>query len=275
MSLDDTDFVHPNHLRIFIAAAQAFDCHILVRQTGKASLAWVGKRGYTGKRADLKAKTANRNVGRHQLAGLVCSPFLLPQVFTESRLADARSKWLESSHLITLPRTAAGFDDDEQPRGCQTPYLVQTNPRHRHYGCIVLVEIGLLRPRYVHGDYDLYAIIPAGQRFDPNTLVVRRSTLGSKMSPDSLSQQQLLRLETANLEGPLSFRVATYINTCISKTSPDLLGALMVNHGEQLNIGKAGHTFEAVLAVMPKPINGQWTRILTTREDHQQFYLGA
>ena len=79
------------------------------------------------------------------------------------------------------------------------------------------------------------------------------------MAPDSLSQQQLLRLETANLEGPLSFRVATYINTCISKTSPDLLGALMVNHGEQLNIGKAGHTFEAVLAVMPKPINGQWT----------------
>lgn len=187
MSLDDTGFVHPNHLRIFITAAQAFDCHILVRQTGKASLVWVGKRGYTGKRADLKAKTANRNVGRHQDAGLVCSPFLLPQAFTENRLADARSKWFESGHLMTLPCTAAGFDDDEQPRGCQAPYLVQTNPRHRHYGCIALVEMGLLRPRYVHGDYGLYATIPVGQLFDPNKTATRRSTLGSKMAPDSLS----------------------------------------------------------------------------------------
>lgn len=43
------------------------------------------------------------------------------------------------------------------------------------------------------------------------------------------------------MKGPLSFRVATYINTHIGETSPDLLGALMVNHGEQVNIGEAGH----------------------------------
>lgn len=275
MSLDYADFVHPNHLRIFIAAAQTFNCHILVRETGKASLNWVGKKGYTGKRADLKAKTANRNVGHHHVAGLVCSPFLLPQAFDGQRLITARNKWRESSHLINVLKNVSGFDDEVQPRGCQTPYLLQTDPNHKHYACVALVEMGLLRPRYVHGDYDLYAIIPAGQQFDPSTMAARQSALGSTMAPDSLRAQQLMRLSVPNFEGPLSFRVAAYINTRISETSPDLLGALMVNHGEQIGIGKEGHTFEPVLAVMPKPIDGEPGRILLTQEDHERFYLTA
>jgi len=69
--------------------------------------------------------------------------------------------------------------------------------------------------------------------------------------------------------------VSTFINHCIERASPDLLGALMVNHGEQVNIGKEGQTFEPVLAIMPKQVQGEWARILFTRDDHEQFYRMA
>ncbi len=185
------------------------------------------------------------------------------------------AEWAKYAHLITVPNDQAGFDDSRQPRGCRTPYLVQTNPSHRHYGCVALVEMGLLLPRYVHGDYDLYAIIEAGQAFDPGAVKVRQSTLGSTMAPASLGLQERLRLSVRNLTGPLSFRVATFINNWISRSSPDLLGALMVNHGEQVNIGRRGLTFEPVLAIMPQQINGKWGRILMNRDDHEKFYLNA
>lgn len=272
MDLDYSDFVHPNHFMIFVAAAQTFNCSILVRKTGRATLSWVGKRGYTGKRADMKAKTANANIGSHSVAGLVCSPLLRPEAFTPDRLASAYKEWHKSSHLITVPSDKTGFDDKAQPRGCLTPYLVQTNPDHKHYGCVALVEMGLLVPRYVHGDYDLYAIVPAKQVFGPNANPIRRSTLGSTMAPDKLGLRERLQMQVPNLEGPLSFQVANYVSIRIAGTSPDLLGALMVNHGEQVNIGPEGNTFEPVLAITPKQINGQWARILATRNDHEQFY---
>jgi len=270
-----SDFVHPNHFNIFVQAARTFNCHILVRKTGQSAISWIGKRGYTGKRADLKAKTANRNIGRYQLAGLVCSPQLLPQAFTPERLVSAQTEWSKSAHLITAPGDKAGFADNRQPQGCRTPYLVQTNPDHKHFGCVALVEMGLLAPRYVHGDYDLYAIIPAGKAFDPGNVQVRHSSLGSTMTPASLGLQEQLRLSVPNLDGPLSFRVAAFINNRIAASSPDLLGALMVNHGEQVNLGQRGQTVEPVLAIMPKQVNGQWATILANRTDHEMFYRNA
>lgn len=272
MSLSYFDFIHPNHISIFVAAAREFNCHILVRKTGQASLSWVGKRGYIGKRADMKAKTANQNVGRYQLAGLVCSPFLQPLGFTPERLVSAHKEWSKCHHLITVPNNRTGFDDQRQPRGCLTPYLVQTNPDSKHYGCVALIDMGLLIPRYVHGDYDLYAIIPASEPFDPNSVKSVTTRLGSTMRPAAMGWQQYERLSAENKESELSFRVATYINNRIEGTSPDLLGALMVNHGEQLNLGKSGQTFEPVLAVMPRQDNGQWLKVLTDQSEHEQFY---
>ena len=269
------DFVHPKHFGIFVQAAQAFNCHILVRETGRPAINWIGRRGYTGKCFDLKAKTANCNTGHYQLAGLVCSPRLQPHAFTPDRFVKALKKWPESAHVITVPANTAGFDDSRQPRGCRTPYLVQTNPDHKHFGCLAFVSMGLLVPRYVHGDYDLYAIIPAGHTFHPNSVRVRDSAMGSTMAPAGQELRERLRLSDMNKEGPLSFRVATFINNRIEATSPDILGALMVNHGEQINIGETGQTFEPVLAIMPERKNGQWAQILTTRVDHEMFYRNA
>ena len=44
------DYVHPGHFMLFVEAARKFACHILVRKTGAASISWMGKPGYTGKR---------------------------------------------------------------------------------------------------------------------------------------------------------------------------------------------------------------------------------
>lgn len=272
MSTESADFIHPNHLSVFVAAAQTFDCHILVRKTGRAALGWVGKRGYTGKRADLKAKTANVSFGRHHVAGLVCSPALLPQAFTSDRLGAARREWAKSAHLITVPGHGAGFGDLDYLRDCRTPYIVQTDRSHRHYGCVALVDMGLLVPRYVHGDYDLYAIIPAGKSFDPAAIQAKQSSIGSTMRPSSMGLRQQLGLAVDNLVGPLSFQVANFVNNGIARRSPDLLGSLMVNHGEQLNIGAKGRSNEPVLAVMPAPLQGQSTRVLATQKDHESFY---
>jgi hypothetical protein len=264
--------VHPNHLSAFTDAARTYKCNILVRKTGRAALTWVGRRGYTGKRADMKAKTANQSAGRYQIAGLVCSPWLQPGAFTADRIGSAQVEWSKCAHQMTVPENGRGFDDDRAPLGCRTPYIVQTNRNHPHYGCAALVDMGLLVPRYVHGDYDLYAIIPAGQSFDPHKVKPRMGSLGSTMAPDSLGLQERLRLSVPNLEGPLSFRIATDINNKICRSSPDLLGALMVNHGEQVNIGKKGVTNETVLAILPKPVDGQLTKILLDRREHEAFY---
>ena len=275
MELNTTDFIHRNHLDIFISAAKELNCHILVRETGRMALSWVGKWGYTGKRADMKAKTAN-NPAHYQIAGLVCSPYLQPYAFTGDRLISARKEWAKCQHLITFPQN--GFSDNQKIPHCQTPYILQTNPNHRHYGCVAFVEMGLVSPKYIHGDYDLYAIIPAGQPFDPNAIKVYDSILSSPMETSVLTPQQLSVL---NKRGEFSFQVANHIDTRIARRSSDLLGGLMINHGEQINLGQKGQTFEKVLAVMPTPnntqgvFNGQYTQILHNESEHRQFYQHA
>ena len=103
MNFEYAGFVHPNHFSTFVEAARTFDCHILVRKTGRAAIGWIGRRGYTGKRFDLKTKTADRDAGRYQFAGLVCSPPLQPHAFTPERLAEALAIWPKCAHLITEP----------------------------------------------------------------------------------------------------------------------------------------------------------------------------
>ncbi|HET7563211.1 MAG TPA: hypothetical protein VFJ87_12605 [Rhodanobacteraceae bacterium] len=271
MGLESREFVHVDHMPYFAAAAKMFHCQILVRKTGHWSLSWVGRCGYTGKRADMKGKTSDQNVGQYLSAGLVCSPELRPNAFTPERLASAREEWAHSKHLVTVP-DARGFSDDRPARGCRTPYILQTNPDHKHYGCVALTDMGLLTPRYVHGDYDLYAIVPEGSAHLATNTPITESHLGSTMKPSGMGLEEQLKLQVKNLEGPLSFRVANYINVKIAGSSPDLLGSLMVNHGEQVNLGPKGIKDEPVLAFLSKKVDGEWTRVLNTLQEQVLFF---
>jgi len=269
------DFVHPKHFWGFVGAAKKYSCHILVRRTGRASLQYIGKVGYTGKRADLKAKTAKRNSGPYQTEGLVCSPL----IHAGACATDAMQYWQMSAHLITAPPN--GIGDNEQPIGCRTPYVLQTNKKHKHYGCVAWVEKGLLAPRYVHGDYDLYAIIPNGygpklanlqQRVKPQPLVQTMNFASST----PLQQRVLPQSKpVTDLVGPLTFEVTNFLNVQIAKTEPSLLGALMVNHGEHINQGLEAHDYQPVLAFMPYERDGAWAKTLRDQREHEAFYRDA
>ena len=263
-------FVHPQHYGFFVEAARVHDCYILVRETGRTCIHWIGKQGYTGKRVDMKAKTAKKDVGYYQLSGLVCSPEIHPGAFIDHK--KALEYWQSIQSLVTIPPNGQGFQDYDSLK-VPTPYVLQNNPKHKHYGCIAFVEFGLLVPRYVHGDYDLYAIIPVGNRYNPNSNF-RVRTVGPNMSHKSLSQQIEAEKTFGSTDfiGPLSFNVANYINTKIAIESSDYVGALMINHGEQINIGKDGVTHERVLAFLGKNQGGYDARILDDANEHRAFF---
>lgn len=254
MGPDFSNFVHPRHYQFFVEVARIHDCYILVRETRAPSIHWVGKQEYTGKRVDMKAKTAKKDVGSYQLAGLVCSPEIHPGAFVDSK--KALEYWHDHKPLVTNPPEQPGFQDSDR-LNVPTPYVLQNNPRHKHYGCIAFVEFGLLVPRYVHGDYDLYAIIPAGNRYNANTRV-QVSSVGPNMSHKTLSQQveAQVKFGAKDFIGPLTFNVANYINSRIAMLSSDYVGALMINHGEQVNIGESGVTHERVLAFLGRNQGG-------------------
>lgn len=279
MSYDE--YVHPNHLPIFFAAARNFRCHILVRKTGRHTIHWIGRRGYTGKQMDLKAKTADKNAGGYKTAGLVCSPFLQPNAFSgipdeegKSRFNKAAEEWRKSACLITNPPDAAGFNDATQPVGCRTRYLLQTNRGHRHFGCVAYVDMGLVLPRYVHGDYDLYAIIPTGQHFYPSKagVLADQKRLVNTMRPGWMPLAEREDKGVRNFVSEFSEPVSNFINVRIAQETPDFLGSLMVNHGEQINVGEKGVTYEPVLAILAAPVKNAPCMILERKEDHIAFY---
>ena len=156
-------------IQVFKDAARRYQVYILVRRTNPAALAYFKKAGYAPKRLDCKAKTADRNVvlpdlGTKQTAGLVVDP-TLPGYFmafrTVERYQVACKEW--AKFAVKLPTQAV-----TGPNGGGMTYIpggglyaVQQDRAHPHYGCILFSSSSLLSAaRYVHGDYDLYDIVP-------------------------------------------------------------------------------------------------------------------
>ena len=92
--------------------------------------------GYMPKRIDCKAKTADAEIFRFEVAGLVVDPAIHPSAFKPTRLQTARECWSAMKYLIG------------------TVYEVNQDRTHKHYGCLRLKN-----GPYIHGDYDLYDII--------------------------------------------------------------------------------------------------------------------
>ena len=131
--------MRPQDKSVFLEAAGKFQVWILVRRTNVASLQYIGRAGYTPKRIDCKAKTADLNSKNFQLAGLVVSPIIHPNAFKPSKTQKAREAWEAMNQLIG------------------STYSVEMNANSRHYGGLKLGNC------YIHGDYDLYDIIDITQ----------------------------------------------------------------------------------------------------------------
>jgi hypothetical protein len=131
--------MRPQDRAIFKAAAQHLQAWVLLRDTNRHSLQYIGQPGYTPKRIDCKAKTVDFG----PLAGLVGDPTKRPNDFKASKLEDARHCWEDF-----LKHHGALTADSK-------PYSLVTDRADPKYGA---VKDG---GKYVHGDYDVYDVVPA------------------------------------------------------------------------------------------------------------------
>lgn len=168
-----SDYVWRDHVPVFQAAAKHFKVFIAVRKTNAASLGFIPKSGYVGKRFDCKAKTANNDVligGRlRKTAGLVVDWNVMEPVrgiaYGGEKLTSAEKAWKEFEPLLARDL----YDADGSWKYTYFPggkvYGTQMDPNHDHYGCVMFSPSSLIAAaKYIHGDYDLYAIVPEDSR---------------------------------------------------------------------------------------------------------------
>jgi hypothetical protein len=167
-----SDFVWKGHVEVFRAAARHFNVFIAVRQTNTASFDYIQKPGYMAKRFDCKAKTAKKDIvleGRlRKTAGLVVDWDLMGDqrhLAYGGDVEGAQKAWKDFSayHVKDI------HDEHGKPRHTYVPagklYWTQKDPQHPHYGCVMFASTSLIAAGlYIHGDYDLYAIVPADAR---------------------------------------------------------------------------------------------------------------
>ncbi|MEM6472665.1 MAG: hypothetical protein AAF802_24100 [Planctomycetota bacterium] len=135
--------MRPQDRRIFCEAAFQNRVWILVRRTNPASLAYIARDGYGPKRIDCKPKTADDDVDKRKIAGLVANPELYPKAFRGEKLKKATEIWQSFAREHRL--------DADKRTG--TGYTLEKYESSPHYGCLKFDG------KFIHGDYDLYDII--------------------------------------------------------------------------------------------------------------------
>ena len=108
---------------------------ILVRGTNPASLQYIGGHGFTPKPIDCKAKTGKKG----PCAGLVVNPFEVPDAFDDPR--EPQELWKEEGNPLEFSAR-------------KSRYSTETEGKLK--GCVKLAG------NYLHGDYDLKAVVVPG-----------------------------------------------------------------------------------------------------------------
>ncbi|NNM74719.1 hypothetical protein [Enterovirga aerilata] len=231
---------------VFAEAARWFEVYILVRATNPHSLPYMSKEGYSAKRLDCKAKTADLDVilnGRlYKTAGLVVDPNMVGfAAFKGGKHAKAVEEWGKFA-----PKVAAGiYGPDGRPTKTFYPqggqYGVQMDPDHIHFGCVMFSSGSLITAAtYIHGDYDLYAIVNVDNPLD--TIFVTETRLGEK-----------------HVRSKELFDVQNYVNR--------RFGRPMVLHGDQEKY--SAHSDEEVYVFFP---DERSPRVLSGKLAIERFY---
>jgi hypothetical protein len=128
--------MRPQDQLIFASAAAdpPLKLWILVRRTNPRSLPYVGRPGFTPKRIDCKAKTAEDG----KVAGLIVDYEIHKELFGEKKRDSAAHCWEAFQEVLHAPNS---------------PYSVDKKQGSPYYGCV------MFRGAYIHGDYDLYDLI--------------------------------------------------------------------------------------------------------------------
>jgi hypothetical protein len=201
---------------VFSAAAKHFQVWILVRRTNPAALLYIARPGYYPKPIDCKAKTADRDLGRYRLAGLVADPTQHPAAFDPVKLSGAVALW--DTFVMKLGGPLFGYGKGDRPgQTGRRGYNLDTNPRSAHFGCLTLHRL------YLHGDYDLYDVI------DPE------NPLNNEAIEEMLHGER-------NMCSPLQKKVQDWINARI--------GVPVVQHGGEMQF--ADHSEQTVDGFLPR-----------------------
>jgi hypothetical protein len=173
--------MRPQDAGVFAMAARVYSVYIAVRRTNEEALQYIGQKGYVPKRLDCKAKTADFdaiiNGSVYKTAGLVVDPHVVGAVaYTAGKYTKALNEW-EKFRAHLAPAGADGRLPLYLPP--DRSYTVQMDASSVHYGCVMLSPYGLrTNAHYVHGDYDLYAIVPTGDK--ASNVFVEEERLGQK-----------------------------------------------------------------------------------------------
>lgn len=192
-------------VRVFCDAAKDLVLYILVRDTNPESLPHIGRPECWPKPISCKAKTADAPGVR---AGLVVSPELVPSMFTARRMEKAMQAWRAFEPILAN----------------SARYKVVTDSDSPFFGCVTLDG------RFLHGDYDLKAVIIPGKD--------ERRNFGVVETLDGVHHVRGFRVR----------EVMEYINA--------RLGVPMIQHGAAEQYG--GHEDELIWRFDP---SGEWCRM--------------
>ncbi len=211
---------------VFQSAARVFDHIILVRSTNPASLVYIdNQHHFCPKPIDCKVKTADRDVYVDKLgiqvksAGLVVNPELLGvSVFSNtSKYQKSIEEW--NKFTQDNPQISKNLFDR---RGARKGFFAVENFPGNRYGCLMVSDQNVpdryfnmsvsafqewknRHMRYIHGDYDLYAIIDS---VNPSADFLENEIFGVR-----------------NYYSPILEKIRDFVNGAI--------GAPMIQHGEQ------------------------------------------
>jgi hypothetical protein len=184
--------MRPLDMKAFKEAAKLYDCYILVRRSNPASKQFIGRAGYTPKRIDCKFKTADFDFlhqglqRRLKVAGLVVNPDMdaeFVKAFGAAKYQKAIKIWRKENQSVVSPVTS--HDASGKPNYTwipdNKPYCSCSDEASEHYGCLIFAEsTPLSGGKFIHGDYDLYGIVPAA---DPaRNVIVQEKLLGQHHS---------------------------------------------------------------------------------------------
>jgi hypothetical protein len=206
--------MRPEDVEAFRRVARIQNLYILVRQTNPQSVQWISDSNCMSKPIDCKAKTADYDVlangRRYETAGLVVNASLpgFIAAFEPKRIGKAIEAWQKFAAHYQLGESF----NPERPgvrtwSGNMPGWATDMNPASRHYGCVMWSSTPYaINGKYVHGDYDLFGIVSAGDPTDIRR--VDENLLGER-----------------HARGPRTYDVQFAINA--------MVGAPLIRHGEQ------------------------------------------
>lgn len=240
--------MRPRDWAAFAYTAWWFQVYIMVRRSNELSIDFVGKAGFVPKSPETKAKTAQKDFKNLvtgvdlEVGGLVCNPYApgMEGAYEPDKLSGAKKEWdkfVSTGRLGEAEWEPDGKVSTRPVRPASARFFVDMNRASKRFGALMQCDPSQPRAaRYVHGDYDLFAIVPAD---DPSTNIVvaeqhpaspwhplRRppGAVAPETDPDRKSEVQR-REEILNFRGREFTDVQNMLNA--------RMGVNMILHGSQ------------------------------------------